>query len=251
LPSSRSSPADHIVAKKPPYSETGMGLANYNCSKSDAALNEKTQRSTWGGSRNRASRTSCSLSLERAVSLFDAAFYAAAIGLPLNRHVTIHWERAGVPDCRAAAATGAFLTLARDLLRKRGGRVAWVWVRENEGRGSSKGSHVHILLHVPTGMTLGRMQRRWLRRITHAPYRTRTIRTARIGGRTGTVASAPAVYYANLAAVLGYVLKGASPEAARALGLEKVKAAGRIIGKRVATSQNIGRAARAQEKPPP
>jgi hypothetical protein len=159
----------------------------------------------------------------------------------LNRHVTIHWEAAGVPDSRAAAATGAFLTLARDWLRKRGAPFAWIFVREN---GDGKGSHVHILLHLPAGTRLGNMQRRWLRAITGKSYRARTIKTERIGGTAGAARSAPDVYEANLARAVGYVLKGASREAVRALGLARVEPGGRIIGKRCATSQNIGRAAR-------
>jgi hypothetical protein len=50
-----------------------------------------------------------------------------------------------------------------------------------------------------------------------------------------------------LAAVVAYLLKGASAAAARALGLERLESGGLIIGKRSATSQNIGRAARARK----
>jgi hypothetical protein len=161
--------------------------------------------------------------------------------MPLNRHLTIHWEAAGLVDCQAAAATATFLTLARDWLRKRGGRFAWIFVREN---GDGKGSHVHILLHAPAGTTLGNMQRRWLRAITGKSYRARTIKTERIGRTAGAASSAPDVYEANLARAVAYVLKGASPEAALAFGLARLEPGGSIIGKRCATSQNIGRAAR-------
>jgi hypothetical protein len=167
--------------------------------------------------------------------------------MPLNRHLTIHWEAAGIPDCQAATATATFLTLARDWLRKRGGRFAWIFVREN---GDGKGSHVHILLHCPSELAraCSAMQRRWLRRVTGKPYRARIIRTARIGGTLTAAQTAPAVYAKNLAAVVGYLLKGASPEAARALGLMRVESGGSIIGKRAGTSQNIGRSARGYRK---
>lgn len=197
----------------------------------------------WGGKRNSSARTSESLSLNQAANIIEAAQFTAAIGLPFNRHVTIHWAQAGVPDSRAAWATGRFLKLAGDWLAKRGGRVAWVWVREN---GDGKGSHVHILMHVPAGERLGNMQRRWLRSIAGAAYRARTIRTARIGGTAGAAQTAPAPYQANLAAVVGYIVKDASPTAALALRLEPAETSGWIIGKRAATSQNIGRAARAR-----
>lgn len=225
---------------------------------------------TWGGRRNSATRTSSSLSLNQATQIIEAAQFAAAIGLPFNRHVTIHWEQAGIPDCRAAWATGRFLKLAGDWVAKRGGRfskvernrqrIAWAWVREN---GDRKGSHVHILLHLPVNKIagkngrpcadntpgkqrarLGNMSRRWLRSITGKPYRVGTIKTARIGGTANAAMTAPAAYQVNLAAVVGYILKGASPVAAQTLGLERLEAGGILIGKRAATSQNVGRAAR-------
>jgi hypothetical protein len=165
--------------------------------------------------------------------------------MPFNRHLTIHWQQAGIPDERAARATGRFLKLAGDWIAKRGGRVAWAWVREN---GDAKGSHVHILLHLPAGTRIGALQRRWLRSITGKPYSASTIKTARIGGTAGAAQSAPVAYRANLASVVAYVLKGVSPAAARKLELQRLEAGGRIIGKRAATSQNIGRAARARIK---
>lgn len=208
----------------------------------------------WGGRRNTASRTSDWLSLNQAANLIAAAQFAAAAGMPFNRHVTIHWEEAGIADERAAWATGRFLKLAGDWIAKRGGlelnqkhssRFAWGWVREN---GQRKGSHVHILLHLPAGTRIGSMQRRWLRSITGLPYSASTIKTARIGGTAGAAQSAPVAYEVNLAAVVRYILKGASPNAARELGLERLEASGRIMGKRAATSQNIGSAARARLK---
>jgi hypothetical protein len=197
----------------------------------------------WGGARNSASRYSDALTVKQTAEIVAAAQFAARIGLPLNRHLTIHWEAAGVPDCRAAAATAAFLTLARDWLRKRGAALAWAWTREN---GDGKGSHVHILLHCRPELAraFAGMQRRWLRRVTGKPYRARIIRTARIGGTLTAAQTAPAVYAENLAAVVAYLLKGASPAAAREVGLERLEAGGRVIGKRAGTSQNIGRAAR-------
>jgi UDP-N-acetyl-D-mannosaminuronate dehydrogenase len=43
---------------------------------------------------------------------------------------------------------------------------------------------------------------------------------------------------------LGYVLKGASPEAASQFALKRLEPGGRVIGKRCGTSQNIGAKAR-------
>lgn len=196
----------------------------------------------WGGRRNSASRTSDSLSLNQATNILEAAQFAAAAGMPFNRHLTIHWQQAGVPDERAAWATGRFLKLASDWIKKQGKTLAWAWVREN---GDGKGSHVHILMHLSAGARIGNMQRRWLRSITGQPYTANTIKTARIGGTAGAAQTAPAAYRANLAVVVCYILKGASPAAAGKLGLERLEAGGRVMGKRAATSQNIGRATRA------
>lgn len=197
----------------------------------------------WGGSRNSASRTSDSLSLDQAANIIEAAQFAAAAGVPFNRHLTIHWQQAGIADERAAWATGRFLKLAGDWIATAGDRFSWAWVREN---GDRKGSHAHILLHLPAPTRIGGMQRRWLRLITGLAYSASTIKTGRIGGTAGAAQSAPAAYEVNLAAVVRYILKGACPAAARKLGLERLEAGGRIIGKRAATSQNIGRAARAK-----
>lgn len=179
------------------------------------------------------------MSLAQAKNIIEAAEFAVATGMPFNRHITIHWQQAGIPDERAAWATGRFLKLAGDWIARRGGRFAWAWVRES---GARKGSHVHILMHLPSAASIGRLQRRWIRSITGQPYRASTIKTARIGGTAGAAQSAPVTYRANLAAVVGYVLKGACSTAARELGLDWLEPGGRITGKRAATSQNIGRA---------
>jgi hypothetical protein len=169
--------------------------------------------------------------------------HAKTIGLPLNRHVTLHLESAGVHDNVAAVVIGRFLALARDWLRKRGMRTAWVWVREN---GDGKGSHVHILLHVPRAAPWASWRMiRWFKLATGQPYSTGAMNSERIGGTANASVSAPEHYQANLAAVVGYLLKGASPDAVHALRLERLEPGGTVIGKRAGWSENIGQAARA------
>lgn len=244
----------------PPIAISGTAVAISNISKSARPFPEEQGFIGWGGARNRADRLSEGLSLKQATGIIEAAQFALAIGLPFNRHVTIHWERAGVSDNRAAAATARFLKLASDWLAKgnatpvkqtaKNGRgslsFAWAWVRENDAGGKcSKGSHVHILLYLPASVTWGGWRvRRWLERISGQPYRRGIIRTSRIGGKVRTAADNTGVYQVNLAAVVGYMLKGTSPVAASQLGLEAVIPQGPIIGKRAATSQNVGRSAR-------
>lgn len=248
-------------AEFPPIVISGTAVAISNISKSARPFHAEQGFNGWGGARNWSGRLSESLSLKQATNIIEAAQFALAIGLPFNRHLTIHWERAGITDSRAATATARFIKLASDWIAKRGGQVAWAWVREN---GDSKGSHVHILIHVPyrliTGENgaglhadntalkqrkgLGNMPRRWLAIITRKPYRAGTVRTTRIGRTACAAMSAPPVYHVNLAAVVGYVLKGVSADVQRALALDRIAAGGRVIGKRAGTSQNVGRAAR-------
>jgi hypothetical protein len=190
-----------------------------------------------GGARNRADRVSEAVTHRQAIGIIHAARAAQLAAQPFNRHVTIHWGLAGVPDDKAAWATGRFLTLVRDWLRKRGHRTCWAWVRENAG---SKGSHVHILLHIPSGVPWSPQRlRRWLERVTGRKMQARTIKTTRIGGRTDTAERAPEVYLANLQTVVGYVLKGTVQSAADRLGLDRRASGGRIIGKRVGWSVSL------------
>lgn len=229
------------IGEKPRISATGTKAASYRDSKSGAAFEREANAFSWGGARNSKDRTTDFIAGDRAAGIIAAAHYAVAIGLPLNRHITIHWERAGVTDDKAADATARFLKLTADWLATFGRRIAYVWVREN---GETKGSHVHILLHVPVGWSLSRMQRGWLLRITGKRYRKGVIVTRRVGLTANAAKTVPAVYMANLASVVGYVLKGTYPTAAKVLGLERSEACGRTIGKRSATSQNIGQTAR-------
>jgi hypothetical protein len=163
------------------------------------------------------------------------------VGLPLNRLITINWALAGLSDAEARHATGRFLKLAGDWVRTRGQRIAWVWVREN---GAGEGTHVHILLHLPPGLSLARLQLGWIKRISGRAYRRDTIDTRRIAGSRLAPSAMAEHYHRNLSNVLNYLRKGVDPELAARLGIRRVRATGYIEGKRVAWSQNIGDAAR-------
>lgn len=215
--------------------KAGTALAIISIPVGCASTCAQRQHGQHGGARNRVSRASDGLTLKQARLLIEAALTAHMIGRPLNRHIIVHWEAAGVPDTRAASATTAFLKYWRDWLD---GATAYIWAREN---GDGKGSHLHILAHMPAGRRMhGAGSRRWLERITGKPYRRDTIRTTRIGGYHDP---AGPVYAANLQAVLAYVLKGADTDTAATLGIAH-ESGGRIIGKRCGTSRNIGAKAR-------
>jgi hypothetical protein len=190
----------------------------------------KTAISGHGGARNRADRISDSLPLAQCRNLIASAMTAMETGRAFNRFITVHWESAGIADSEAMAATTAFLKA----LREWAGDTAYIWTREN---GEGKGSHVHMLAHIPAGKHWrGALSRRWLERITGNPYKRGVILTRRIAGAGQ---SDGALYQTNLLAVLAYILKGADLDAAAALGICHAPG-GRIIGKRCGTSRNIG-----------
>jgi hypothetical protein len=190
--------------------------------------------SNWGGARNKGISTV--LSLSKARTIIALASKADEKGLSLNRHVTVHWGALGLSDHDAAWASGRLIKLATDWLRTQGVAPMWLWVRENDNGDGSKGPHVHILLHCPHSVHIGRMWRRWLRNITGKPYRRRGVHTARIGGTVNCYQTAPALYQLNLANVLAYICKGVAPADALTLGIVHTPG-GTIIGKRAAWRQ--------------
>ncbi len=191
-----------------------------------------------GGAGNRTTATSDYLSLRQAQELMAAAQYALANGKPLTRHLTVRLERQGIADTDAVKAIGRLITLLRDHVRKTtGGEIAYIWSREH---GAFIGGHVHILLHLPAGYIWQRQRvQRWIERISGNAYRKGTIKTTRVGGTAKAHEQNPALYLANLGTVVGYVIKGICPKAGAALELERIKAQGRVMGKRCGQSQNI------------
>lgn len=192
-----------------------------------------------GGARNRADRESHALTARQVANLLAAANHAASIGLPFNRMISIHWQTAGIPLARMAKATGRFVDLLSKCIARHGSRITWLWVHEN---GGGKGGHCHLLAHVPARLvpTVTAAQKRWLRVITGQPYRARTVLSRPIGGILGLEAGNPDLHAANLGAALSYILKGANADAAVRFDLTRLEPGGRIIGKRCATSVNIG-----------
>ena len=205
--------------------------------KSSASYRPRQTQGHWGGARNTAGRQSDSIHSAKAVELVEAAQLAMAIGLPFNRHLTVHWAKAGLTDRQAAAATGRLVKLIRDWARKLGGEVAYAWLREN---GPGKGSHSHILLHIPDGLKLS-LSRRWYRRVTGWTGKVPrfAVKTVCIGGTARAGLSSSDWYQANLAALLAYLLKGSDEATGKELGLAKWGEGGRITGKRISISANL------------
>jgi hypothetical protein len=233
---------------KSPASQAGTALAFKTKVKGGTANKQERPAGKRGGARNRADRVSECLTLKQAKGVIAAIQTSGNIGLPLNRHLTLHWGCYGISDADAGKATGDFLKLTSQFLRSKRQPFAFVYVRENDAGDGSKGPHTHFLLHVPPAIAARfvAMQRRWLRIVTGKAYRRNAMRTSRIGRSVAAATAAPALYAVNLAVVVHYVLKAAEPAAASALGLTHAPEYGRVIGKRAGWSENIGAVARAR-----
>ena len=159
-------------------------------------------------------------------------------GMPLTRHWTVDYERAGIADRDGAAFVGRLLAIVGRLARVRGGRFAAVWVREV---GQRNGAHVHIAFHWQRGWKLGHLTRRWIK-AAGGTYRKRVSRIRPIGGSLNCPWTNPPLYRENLEALGNYFVKGSDAAVAAELGLELLKPGGAIIGKRSGRTQNLGQA---------
>lgn len=194
----------------------------------------------WGGARNRANRVSSFLTLAQCEALIAAADHAERIGLPFNRHWTVHYATAGIAEADAARFIGRLNKITGEYSRRHGGRYASIWVREG---GDGKGGHVHILMHVPAYLSLKGRTRRWVR-LAGGECRSGVSYIRAVAGRVAAADSGGEHYAANAAKVRAYLLKGAHPAARQALGLDRKAEGGPIIGKRCGWTENIGQTAR-------
>ena len=188
--------------------------------------------SGWGGARNKT--VTVALSAKQVFGIRRAADRAVACGWPFNRFTTIHWGALGIEDCDAARLTGRLIKLASDWCATKGVKMTWAWVRENDEGDGSKGSHVHILLHCPADIPIGRMWRRWLRRLTNQKYQRDGIYSRSVGPTLATHAKSPQLYRWNLRAAISYMTKGVMASHADRLRIAESGPAGRVIGKRAA-----------------
>ncbi len=242
------------VSKPAPQAKKGENPLSFKIGTAVAIINPtngvavvSTTSHSRGGARNRADRQSDALTAAQICNLMAAQRHARQIGLPFTRMITIHWQAAGLRLEDMVKATGRFIDLMTKALARHGSKTAWLYVHENAaGNGHEKGGHVHLLAHIPADLVpvIKKLQMRWLRRITGRPYRSKVILSRPIGGRLGLEATNPELYLANAQQALAYLLKGANADAAAQFSLLRQKAGGRVLGKRVGTSQNIGAKAR-------
>ena len=238
-PGASDQPADLITAENGQSAHAGTPLANItdnlSCSLGPVA-------SGWGGARNRADRMSETLTKAQCGKLIAAARFAHAIGLPFNRHWTIHSEKAGIQAHDGQRFVRRVLKSAGTAARRHGGQLAGIWVREN---GEGKGEHVHILMHLPRGMKLANRTRRWVV-AAGGTYQPRVSRVRSIGGLLSSAELNDERYLANADNVLAYLLKHGDESAMEALGLLLWGQRGLIMGKRCGSTQNISCGAQRQ-----
>lgn len=205
---------------------------------------EAAQRDTKIG-QSRRGRRSTTLRLSEVDNILAAAVFTGEIRAPLNRHTTIHFDAAGIPD--PVAAIGKLTKLAGDWLRTQGAPFAYIWVRE---AGERKGEHVHLLWHVPPRLvrSFARRERGWRKRIGAKPslgafHSTPIGRSYRHAEQEVQFGER---YSDHLAEIVGYLMKGTEPAAVKALSLGRTEPGGELWGKRSGMSENIGRAARGE-----
>lgn len=208
--------------------ETGTAVANYSDTLScGPGLPMETNERAWGGARNRADRVSYYLTDPQVEKLMRAARNAFEGGRVFQRHWTVHYGLAGIAPNDGARFVGNLLDLVKKQARRDGGEASAIWVRECASR---KGEHVHILLHLPDGMSLRNRTRRWIV-AAGGTYRAGVSKVTLIGGRL-TKVEASSISRANAENVLHYILKAGKVKAGERLGLLRVGEGGAIVGKR-------------------
>jgi hypothetical protein len=98
--------------------------------------------------------------LNQAQNIIEAHAFAAQIGRPLNRFVTIHWALAdGGGDPRKRFAR--LMELARKWCAQRQFPLCLVYAHEHD---RSQTLHTHFLVHMPAGLAAAfdRMLERWI-----------------------------------------------------------------------------------------
>lgn len=183
-----------------------------------------------GGARNDGRKVTDSISRAQAILLLEACRRAYAAGQEFNRFTTVHWERAGLADGRAA--TSVYLDQMRREVRRLGGVPSFVWVREN---GVDKGNHLHLIWHKPEALNLRSCSRKWAR-AAGADVKANVTKSRTIG--VNGLGRGPS-YLANLCEAMDYILKGTESEARQELGIARAESGGLVTGKRCGHSQSL------------
>lgn len=238
--SSRLPCPNKIAGGNSPFRQSGTAFATID---KKPSCDRSPTKGTWGGARNRADKSSWHLSRKQCLDLIDAGDFAETIGLRFNRHWSIHYAKAGIAERDAMRFIGHLLKLAGDCARRHSGQLAAIWVREG---GEGKGGHVHILLHLPPGLSLKGRTRKWIG-VAGGRCVRRVSRVRPVAGSVSAATHGGAYYRQNVGNVRRYLLKNVEETMGVRLGLILRGQSGLVIGKRCGWTQNIGVKARGHD----
>jgi hypothetical protein len=198
----------------------------------------------WGLCMNDGHRHSFFLSQLNAKLLTEAFSVSYCLNRPLNRHVTVHWEQAGV-RYKALRQQNEFIKLIGDCLRLRAAvrtgvplppYYASVFENPVKDDDDPRGLHSHIAIHVadedwPDFCDFAPRQLKAVLRHTPA----RGVLHCELFFEWGQ----DDFYWCGVAGLLRYFLKGIHPSQAETWDVKEPKPQGEIIGKRVCRSESL------------
>jgi hypothetical protein len=183
---------------------------------------------------SRRRRRTTHITKKQTENLIYALEFADAIGLPLNTSVDINWVMcAGFTDDRTRIAH--LQERLSKWCKRNGFPLTMIWVRE---MGEYGNSNLHILLHLPPKLT----------RKNYKQFRLALERTLEPEGGTADERAIRIQSAYDAFGKLRYMLKGIEERHAQQFGL-KASFQGELEGKRVGSTQNIGKTARKKRHP--
>ncbi len=167
------------------------------------------------------------MTVEQVEKLFTASEKAYALGCPLNRFFTIHFDDFAEDKKPQKFVTG-ILEHSRKWLQRRGFPVSYVYVLE---KGKYKGLHAHILIHIPpkNQIKYKKALKRWLP--FECPKTRMVVKTVQYP-HYGDLHPLNGIY-----GILRYICKGIDPETP-ARGI-RPKYQGEIYGQRYGISKAL------------
>ena len=157
----------------------------------------------------------------------------------------MHYGLAGIQPSEGARFVSKLLDLVSKQARREGGHMTALWVRECA---SDKGEHVHILLHLPAGVSLHNRTGRWVK-AAGGTWKRGVSKVRIVGGLLSKVEeSSEARQRDNAENVVRYLLKAAREETGARLDLRRAGHSGNISGKRCGWTENVGSRTRRSQR---
>lgn len=98
------------------------------------------------------------IQLPEALGFIEAASKAFYKDIPLNCHITLHLERAGISPKNASKNVRESIHRLGKYHKRKGMPICYAWVLENS---PVYGTHLHLLLHRPNELPMHYMTYRW------------------------------------------------------------------------------------------